>query len=249
MLDTQAGTGNNILPPGVLPTIVIDHHPIRPDTRRCTFTDIRSRYGATSTILYEYLKEAGIEPDPPLATALLYGIRSDTQDLGQAAIQADEKALTCLYPLANTRMLSEIQRGGVPRKYFHLLARALAEARVRGEAVYSNLGDLDNPDMIAEVADLLLRNEESRWSLCFGFFEGKALLSMRALGPDRRADLVIRSIVGSEGTAGGHETSAGGQIPLKSGTTSEKLQLVRLVCSRYADALGLTGRRPTRLVG
>jgi len=90
LLDTQPGAGNNPLPADFSPDIVIDHHPIRPATRSITFTDIRKKYGAASTILWEYLSAAKITPEIPIATALLYGIRSDTQDLGRETIQAGD---------------------------------------------------------------------------------------------------------------------------------------------------------------
>ena len=87
MVDTQPGTGNNGLPVEHVPDIVIDHHPIRPATRKARFFDIRGRYGSTSTILYEYMEEAGIDIEIPLATALAYGIRSDTSDqIGRAHV-------------------------------------------------------------------------------------------------------------------------------------------------------------------
>ena len=56
---------------------VIDHHPRLPDTRG-RFVDIRAEYGATSTIMTEYLREARIRPSLKLATALYYGIKTDT---------------------------------------------------------------------------------------------------------------------------------------------------------------------------
>ena len=98
MVDTQPGTGNNSLPETVTPNIVIDHHPIRRQTRTAAFTDVRSGYGAASTILVEYLIEAGITPDTPLATALLYGIRSDTQDLGREASRSISKPSSSSIP-------------------------------------------------------------------------------------------------------------------------------------------------------
>ena len=124
IVDTQPGTGNNSLAPDRLPHIVFDHHHLRRSSRHCEFTDIRSHYGATATILLEYLNLAGIVPDMPLATALLYAIRSDTQDLGREAIAADIRASGQLYPLSNKRMLSEIQKGSVPRSYFQMLSTA-----------------------------------------------------------------------------------------------------------------------------
>jgi nanoRNase/pAp phosphatase (c-di-AMP/oligoRNAs hydrolase) len=215
MLDTQPRTGNNCLPKKIEPDIVIDHHPCRDATRLCWFTDIRSRYGATSTILAEYLFAARIKPDTQIATALLYGIRSDTQDLGRDAIQADIKALMRLYPQANKRILSQIQRGLVQRGYYRLLSLALKNARVFGKAVISNLGTVDNPDMIGEMADLLLRDEQIEWTFCYGLSQDKIQLSIRTDVETPPASRVIRRMVAHLGTGGGHESYAGGQVPTK----------------------------------
>ena len=61
MVDAQPGAGNVNFDPAVRLDVVIDHHPIRRETRSAKFTDVRRRYGATSTIMYEYLKAAGLE--------------------------------------------------------------------------------------------------------------------------------------------------------------------------------------------
>jgi len=108
-----------------LPHVVIDHHPIRRLTRTGIVYRHPQRYGAASTILVEYLIEAGITPDTPLANRPALCIRSDTQDLGREATRADIEAIELLYPLANKRMLGIIQRGEVPRVYFQMLADAL----------------------------------------------------------------------------------------------------------------------------
>jgi len=105
LVDTQPGTGNNSFPDSLIPDVVVDHHPFRRATRCAQFVDIRSSYGATATILLEYLNRAGIRLDVPLATALLYAIRSDTQDLGQEASRADIEAIGLLYPLAKAHLL------------------------------------------------------------------------------------------------------------------------------------------------
>jgi nanoRNase/pAp phosphatase (c-di-AMP/oligoRNAs hydrolase) len=55
MVDTQPETGNNSLPPGHPVHLVIDHHPPRPICRSCRWVDVREDYGASATILYEYL--------------------------------------------------------------------------------------------------------------------------------------------------------------------------------------------------
>ncbi len=248
MVDTQPGTGNNSLPETVVPDIVIDHHPIRRRTRAVPFTDIRSSYGATSTILVEYLIEAGITPDTPTATALLYGIRSDTQDLGRESSRADIEAIEFLYPFANKRMLGEIQRGKVPRVYYQMLADALRNARVKGSAIVTNLGDIDNPDMIAEVADLLLREDETTWTMCTGYWNDKLLISVRTSEENRPAGKVVRRVVARRGTGGGHLTYAGGQVPLAKGTKTEREEIEKDIEERFLRAIGVNGDSPTRLV-
>jgi nanoRNase/pAp phosphatase (c-di-AMP/oligoRNAs hydrolase) len=241
MVDTQPGTGNNSLPAECPPHIVIDHHPIRRTTRAAPFTDVRSSYGSTSTILVEYLIEAGITPDAPVATALLYGIRSDTQDLGREATRADIEAIEFLYPFANKRMLSVIQRGKVPRAYFQMLADALRNATVQGSAIVTGLGDLDNPDMIAEVADLLMRNDETTWTLCSGFWNDKLLISIRTTDENNRADKVVRRLVARKGTGGGHFTYAGGQIPVATATNVQRQRLEKHIHRRFLRIVGVQG--------
>lgn len=245
MVDTQPGQGNNALPPGTVPDVVVDHHSIRHETQRAPFSDVRSRYGATSTILFEYLQAALVTPSTPLATALLYGIRSDTQDLGREATQADKDAYGVLYPLANKRMLGTIQRGEVPTEYFRMLAVALDNAVLCGRCIYSGLGVVENADMIAEVADLLLRHEAVDWSLCWGCHEDRCLLSIRTMASEGRADVAIRSIVSRKGTGGGHRTMAGGQISV--GAVVNRVRLDQLIVRRFLNATGNDKATPSRL--
>src|SRR5437868_251180 len=73
--------GNHSLPPGIKADVVIDHHPLREEGLTAPFGDVGLNYGATSTLLVEYLRAARLEPGPELATALYYGIKADTRDL------------------------------------------------------------------------------------------------------------------------------------------------------------------------
>ena len=237
MVDTQPYTGNNGLPEDVLPDIVIDHHPCKRSTYRVPFHDVRGRYGAASTILYEYLQAVEIVPSAPLATALFYGIRSDTQDLGRDCIEADIRAGQALFILANKRALSEIQRGHVQRSYYHFLARALANTQVFKNAAVSSLGDLNHADMISEVADLLLRDDDISAVMCFGFCDAQLCISIRTRDPERRSDQLILRIVSQLGTGGGHPNYAGGQIPLA--TPEKREALEAQVTRRFLKALKL----------
>jgi nanoRNase/pAp phosphatase (c-di-AMP/oligoRNAs hydrolase) len=248
LVDTQPWAGNNCLPSELEPDIVIDHHKCRRRTRQCRFTDIRSRYGATATILYEYLQAAGIEIDSSLATALLYAIRSDTQDFGRDTSQADIDAVLAVYPLANKRILGQIQRGRVERSYFQILGNALRSASVYGPAIAACLGKVSNPDLIGEIADLLLRDDETDWSFCYGFFEKRLLISIRTSAESPRADKVIGHVIGRKGTGGGHPSYAGGQIPLESDEPRILERLERRVLKRFLEAIGAAGVKEQKLI-
>jgi nanoRNase/pAp phosphatase (c-di-AMP/oligoRNAs hydrolase) len=233
MVDTQPGTGNNSLPVQVEPDIVIDHHACRELTRHCRFTDVRSKYGATATIMLEYLNAVQFVPETPLATAMLYAIRSDTQELGRDTTKADMEAFTQLYAMANKRKLGEIQRGKVSRDYYQMLADGLKNATVYANAIVTNLGTIENPDMIAEVADMLLRDDQTDWIMVFGYYKSVMMISLRTYQDGARADRVIHHIVARKGTGGGHSSYAGGQIPLPEDTQKAKKQLEKTVLNRF----------------
>lgn len=250
MVDTQPGTGNNCLPNEIEPDIVIDHHPCRKNTRLCRFTDIRCHYGATSTILTEYLNAEGIDFEATIATALLYGIRSDTQDLGRDTTAADIDALMMLYPKANKRILSQIQRGLVQRDYFRLLSLALSNAKVWGKSAITSLGQVENPDMIGEMADLILRDDQLEWVLSYGFYQNTLLLSLRSDAENPPASKVIRHIIARRGTGGGHISYAGGQIPIASLTPKDIAKLVSLIEKAFIKQVEPTQYKtaPSKLV-
>lgn len=241
MVDAQPGAGNVTFDSDVRLDVVIDHHPIRSETRSARFTDVRSRFGATSTIIYEYLKEAGIEPPTPVATAMVYGIKSDTQDLGRESTRADVEAFLGLYPQANAKVLGRIVAAPLPRAYFSKLLRAIANATIFGDRVVSYLGRLENPEMVAEAADLLLRIEDVRWSMCLGVIDGWIHLSLRSMARDADAGKIARNLGGRRGFGGGHQSLAAAQIPLGAdAATSDKVirRTANNLIKRFLKATG-----------
>jgi hypothetical protein len=114
LIDCQPWTGNSQLPSEVVPDLVFDHHPMRKATQRSRFFDVRPEYGATATILTEYLEEAGLHVTRPLATGLVYAIRSETQDFGREAAGPDHAAYDRLLPRIDRRTLARIQTAPLP---------------------------------------------------------------------------------------------------------------------------------------
>jgi len=210
LVDTQPRTGNNSFPAGKWPTVVLDHHPLRPETRRAKFHDVRTRFGATATMMYEYLKAARLRLDPELATALFYGIRTETQALTREASRADREAYVALLPQVVFRKIYDIEYAGVPRDYFGQMGAALAGTTLYGDVAFTSLSEVVSPDFCAEFCDLILRLESTRWALCVGYRDDLIYLSLRTRERRGHAGRTIAKVVGREGKAGGHGMMAGG---------------------------------------
>jgi len=236
LVDAQPGAGNLVLPPGLRPAVVIDHHAeTRANLEGVPFVDIRPTCGATSTVLTGYLQAAGLTPDQRTATALFYGIKADTMGLARAASDADVEAYLYLLPLANTKILAQIENAQVPLAYFRAFERALERTFIYGDVVVCNLGPMDWPDLAAEMADFLLRWEGARWVFCTGVFQGEIVLSVRTNEMEANAGHVVREVVEGLGTGGGHGLMAGGRVPLDG---SSPVDIIRELRARFLGHLG-----------
>lgn len=213
LVDTQPGAGNNPLPAEITAAIVVDHHPWRPETAAARFADVRP-VGATSTMVTEYLQAAGIEPDARLATGLFYGIKTDTMGLGRGAAPADAAAYFYLQPRIDTQALFEIERAQVPATYFQSFAATLLAARIYRDVVIAYIGPVGYPDLAAEMADWLLRLEGGKWVICMGLYKDQITLAVRSRSRRGGAGQLAQAIIRGQGTAGGHDLMAGGQVPL-----------------------------------
>lgn len=248
LVDTQPETGNNSLPPLHRVDIVVDHHPLRGPAVRAPWCDIRDDYGASSTIAFDYLRRAGLGVDAPLATALLYAIKSETRDLGREASVYERQAYQELLPYADMELLYRIAEPKVPAAHFAALDRALRSAEVRGTLVSSNLGTIDYPDLVAEMADLLLPYEKARWVLCVGAHADVVYLSVRTDQPHAHAGGLIRKLVHGRGAAGGHGMIAGGRLD---GRVADEAELARVyagLCTDFAGLLAISDA-PHPLIG
>jgi nanoRNase/pAp phosphatase (c-di-AMP/oligoRNAs hydrolase) len=246
LVDTQPGRQNNSLPAGVKPSIVIDHHPAYVSTDGLPFVDLRQGYGATSTILTEYLMGSRLDVETKIATALFYGIMAETQDLGREAAEPDMAACHFLYPHTNKRRLAKIENARVPREYFQAFLTTIREAKIYDKAIISVLGDIRYPDMVAEMADFLLRLDEVDWAAAIGYYQGALYVSLRTTNRDVNAGAILQNVLGSD-HAGGHDMIAGGRIAVpQQGGWGVVANGVR---TRLLDAIGAADATAVDLVG
>ena len=195
------------------PDLIVDHHPERTGYDP-TLSDIRSNYGATSSIFTEYLRATDTEINPKLATALLYGIKSDTQYLGRETSNKDMLSFAYLHASHSPALLRRIERPALPLEGLQALGRALTKAEVRDGIHILVLGRV-REDVIPQVADMALQAQGAEWAIAVGTVDRNIVFSVRNVGYVRAAGEVVRAVVEGLGVGGGHRSMAKGIIPLK----------------------------------
>ena len=207
--------------------LVVDHHPRR-TAFKARFTDLRTSYGATSTIFTEYLRAIGMEPSQRLATALLYGIKTDTLFLERGSILADLSAFTFLYPFANKAMITRIERPALPREDLEALGRALSRLQLDNGVAVIHMGEINREDVIPQMAEFCLNIEGVEWAVVSGLVKDRVVISVRNVGYVKSAGEIMKKLYDGIGSAGGHRAMAKAVIPLdrfkeRYGEVSEKV--------------------------
>jgi nanoRNase/pAp phosphatase (c-di-AMP/oligoRNAs hydrolase) len=193
--------------------LVIDHHP-----EQFNYTshikDIRPSYGATSTILLEYLLSTNSSIGTRLATAMFYGIKSDTFALSREVNEWDVQAFSYLYPLTNQNLMRRIERPELPPAALDALSVALKNRRVIDKVAFVHLGRVERDDLIPQMADFSLSFEGIEWAFVSGVYESNYITSVRNVGYVRAAGRVLKEAFSDIGSAGGHASMAKAIIPL-----------------------------------
>ncbi len=246
LVDAQPGAGNNSVPEDARLAVVIDHHPQRDTPKRATYYDVRESYGACATMIVELLRAGGLEPERALATALFYGIQSETLDLGREATEPDVEASIHLYPRTDFDALSRIRHARAPRALFRSLHAALERAWQRDGVVFVPAGLLPYPDLVAQLADFFLRVQGVEWVMAVGRYGSDLLVSVRADRGGAHAGVWVRRIVAGRGPAGGHGQMAGARIAVPAKSDAEVDELIEDLFTRLGELAGVaeSPRRP-----
>ena len=213
LVDHSRAGINDSLPEGHPVDVVVDHHPPRGPVAG-SFVDIRPDVGATSTLIEEYLSRLGVEPDRSLATALVYGIRIDTKDFTRSTSIPDFEAAASLSPLADESTLERVESPSVSQETLRVLANAIEGRDVRGSTVASCVGEISDRDTLAQAAERLLDLDGIAVTFVYGYMDGVIYASARSRGTDLDVGELLRDALDPVGSAGGHATMAGAQVPL-----------------------------------
>ncbi len=196
-------------------SVIIDHHPLPESPVMAEYREIRPEYGATSTLLTEHLYNLDIRPGKLLATALQFGIKTDTASFERHFFDVDLRAYQYLARFADHVLLSRIARSEFHRRWLELFARACINMYSLGSGQYVFVGDVDNPDILVIIADLFMRVYEIRWVAVSGLHEGLVVIVFRGDGITRDVGRYASQQFGELGSAGGHRSMARAEFPVE----------------------------------
>ncbi|QCC58116.1 DHH family phosphoesterase [Natrinema thermotolerans] len=204
---------NDQLPTELHVDIVIDHHPPRGPVPG-EFVDLRQGAGATSTVLTEYVERFDLGFDPSMATALLYGIRVDTNDFTREVSPADFRAASVLSPHADASVLRQIEQPSLEGDTLETIARAIKNRIQRDSVAVASVGRIGDRDALPQAADQLLAMEGVETTLVFGFNDQMVYVSARSRAADVDLGETLRDAFDRIGSAGGHADMAGAQLEI-----------------------------------
>jgi nanoRNase/pAp phosphatase (c-di-AMP/oligoRNAs hydrolase) len=248
LVDCSPASANHLLGGRQAPVAVIDHHVSKGDGFRIPFRDMRPKVTASASIAAAYMREQRLRLTPPLATALLYAIRTEMIGARKALSRLDHSAVRWLSGFANYDVLSKIENPPLPRYYYEELLLGLDRVLVYSDSAVCFLPRITAPEIVGEVADLLIRCDSLKYVLCGGRVADTFLLSARSKSEEHSALTLLDHVLRGLGHFGGHLHRAGGKVSLPvRGMDSEGLE--QEVRKRWLHACGTTLRRGQRLVG
>ena len=192
---------------------VLDHEDAALDDS-IEFMDLRPNVSSTSTILTKYVQEFDISVSEETATALLYGIRSETLDFKRDTTPADLTAAAYLYPFADHDTLEQVESPNMSPETLDVLAEAITNREVQGSHLVSNAGFVREPEVLGQAAKHLLDLEGIMTTAVFGVGENRIYLAARS--KDIRVDIarVLSDAFEETGDVLGHSRQATVDIPL-----------------------------------
>ncbi len=248
LVDCSSSTANHLLSDTHLkPAAVIDHHEMNGERVRLPFRDIRPKVAASATITAGYLREQGMLPSRDLATALLYGITTETQGSETHYSLLDRRIVTWLSEMADPAKLAEIESAPLTRGYFGDLVLALQTTFIYDDVAICFLPRAEGAEIIGEVADLLVRCEQIRRVLCAAIVDGDLYLSVRTDRDAGNAAELVQRALENLGMGGGHQHRAGGKILTQQCNCTTE-QLYDQLRNRWLATCDVDRRRGTRLV-
>lgn len=212
----------------------IDHHPTIVDVSY-QYKDIQ-KCGACSTLIAQYFQKLHLIPDTSTATALLYGIKMDTNQFTRGVTQLDIEMFAFLNPLVDEALLRSVS--GNTMEFSDLSAFGAVFDSIR---VFDKTGiayiPFSCPDaLIAMTSDFILALNEVEFVIIYAKRDTDWKFSVRSENERLDAGEIIHEALLGIGSGGGHASMAGGIIPLSQVKTFG-VNADTIICELFLDTI------------
>jgi nanoRNase/pAp phosphatase (c-di-AMP/oligoRNAs hydrolase) len=210
LIDAQKGNANIT----DLPTdevAAIDHHEYKGNLGY-RFEDIRPQVGSCSAIVADYFFENHIEPPREIATALLYGIFMDTDNLTRGASDLDINMFYRLYSLSDIDLIVELKGNEISVRDLELYAEAFKTVEIYDELGFLRLTSA-NDSLLGAAGDIVVSVSGVNIVVAYAIRDKGIKISVRSTRDNVKANDMVRFLVEGCGVGGGHDNMAGGFIP------------------------------------
>jgi nanoRNase/pAp phosphatase (c-di-AMP/oligoRNAs hydrolase) len=234
LIDNQ-GTTSQLMPAlreAQIPVVaIIDHHSLQEELG-AEYQDIRTHTRATATILTQYIQSGLLKLDSnstehvKCATALMHGIRSDTNRLMQAQ-EEDFLAAAFLSRFYDAQLLNAVLQSSRSRPVMEVIERSLKNRSVKNNFSIAGVGYLryDDRDAIPQAADFLVTEDNVHTAVVYGIVHdedeevemvvGSLRTNKLTLDPDEFMKEAFGQDAQGRFFGGGRSQAGGFEIPIE----------------------------------
>jgi nanoRNase/pAp phosphatase (c-di-AMP/oligoRNAs hydrolase) len=210
--------------------VVIDHHSKQGDLK-AEFIDLRLQMRATATMMTQYIQSGLLQFDNgnpvhvKCATALMHGLRSDTNQLMQAQ-EKDFMAAAYLSRYYDAQLLNSVLQSSRSRRVMDVIERSLKNRIIKNNFTIAGVGYLryDDRDAIPQAADFLVTEENVHTAVVYGVVHDESndvelvIGSLRTTKITLDTDEFIKEAFGQDSQGrffgGGRYMAGGFEIPV-----------------------------------
>lgn len=234
LVDTQLGNAN-VTVLGEENVAVIDHHNMR-DEDGYVFKDLRPQIGACSAIIASYFEILENEPSTDVATALLYGIMTDTDNLTRNNNKLDVDMFYRLYNRADFSKIKDLRMNEIGKDDIYAYAKALQNIEIYGPVGFIHIEDC-NDSLLGTISDMVYTIEGVAIVISYAKRIEGIKFSIRSGLKKIKANLLVQYLLQHYGVGGGHDEMAGGFIKKEAMTFLENKDLDTYVRYRVLSYL------------
>ena len=235
-VDFSVPGANNFLPPTCVPNIVIDHH-TNENRPAGDVILVRSEFAATSSLVTSVLMNSEIEINTEVATALAFGIRTDTLGFTRSFNAVDLRALSWLGAWIDWDLMRRFESPPRSQEVLEIFTKALNNFTIDDGLMLVPITEMTDRDAIAQVADFLLPTEGVNIVITYGVRMSKVILSARSTNESVHLGRTLSNLFES-GSAGGHKVLAGGQISFEQLDASNEVEAIKNITQILSSAFG-----------